>query len=409
MRCTNRVHRVSALLGLALLAGSAPVWGQEENRLAFAAGAWLVAPPRTYGGDWGPFAMLDDDPATGWASPHGDLGPHVLVLELPSRTTFTAFEFDIKSVDGVQRGAKGVVVEVSDAGPEREFRAVLRADLRAGADAQRYAAQATVPGRWVRLTIDGNQGDAEYTELMGFRGFGGAEPVAALADVSGTYATNYNDFHIRQQGSAIIGCYNHDGGLLEGTLDGRVMRLSWREEGGPEDDGPATLVLSPDGTSFRGVWWHHGGGKGSPQGEWNGTRQSPTVGTCPHWTGSVGGELRRTLATTGRARLNGILFDSDAATIRAESKAVLDEVAALLATEPSWKLLIEGHTDSQSDDAHNQRLSEARAGAVRAELVGRGVDAARLRAVGYGESRPVGDNATDVGRARNRRVELVRE
>jgi len=404
----RRIH-ILILVGLALLVDSATLLGQEANRLTLAAGAWPVVRPQTYGGGWDVFGMLDDDPATGWASPQGTLGPHILVLELPSRATFTAFEFDIKSVDGAQRGAKDVVVEVSDAGPDAGFRAVLRASLRDGADAQRFAAQPAEPGRWLRLTIAGNQGDAQYTELMGFRAFGGVEPMAVLADVSGTYATDYNDFHIRQHGSAIVGCYNHDGGLLEGTLDGRVMRLSWHEAGGPEDDGPATLVFSPDGTSFRGVWWNHGGGKGLPQGEWTGTRESATVGACPHWTGSVGGELRRTLATTGRARLNGILFDSDAATIRAESHAVLDEVATLLAAEPSWKLLIEGHTDSQAGDEHNQRLSEARAGAVRAELIRRGVDAARLRAVGYGESRPVGDNATEVGRAQNRRVELVRE
>jgi outer membrane protein OmpA-like peptidoglycan-associated protein len=88
---------------------------------------------------------------------------------------------------------------------------------------------------------------------------------------------------------------------------------------------------------------------------------------------------------------------------------VLDEVATLLAGELSWKLLIEGHTDAQGEADHNQRLSEARAAAVRDGLVERGVAAARLRTVGFGESRPVGDNATEVGRAQNRRVELVRE
>jgi outer membrane protein OmpA-like peptidoglycan-associated protein len=123
----------------------------------------------------------------------------------------------------------------------------------------------------------------------------------------------------------------------------------------------------------------------------------------------VGGELHRTLTVARRVQLNGILFDTDAATIRAVSRAVLDEVASLLAAETSWKLLVEGHTDAQGDEGHNQRLSESRAAAVRDELIRRGVDAARLRAAGYGETRPVGDNATEIGRAQNRRVELVRE
>lgn len=398
-----------AALALALVLVPVALPGQEPNRLALAGGAVPVVEPKSYGGGWDAVAMLDDDAATGWASPDGDLGPHVLVLELPSRTTLSAFEFDIRSVDGARRGAKDVVVAVSDSGADAGFRDVLRASLRDGADGQRFTATAAVAGRWLRLTILGNQGDTRYTELMGVRGFGTAEAAAPLADISGTYTTDYNDFHIRQQGSAVIGCYEHDQGVLDGTIEGRVLRLTWHENGGPEDEGPAVLVFGSDGVAFRGFWWGHAGGKGSPQGTWHGTRKSTTVGTCPHWSGSVAGELRRGLAADGRVRLHGILFDSDAATIRAESRAVLDEMVTLLAAEPTWKLLIEGHTDAQGDEAHNQRLSEARAHAVRDALVGRGVTAARLRAVGLGESRPVGDNATDVGRAQNRRVELVRE
>jgi outer membrane protein OmpA-like peptidoglycan-associated protein len=118
--------------------------------------------------------------------------------------------------------------------------------------------------------------------------------------------------------------------------------------------------------------------------------------------------MSSTRTVARRVQLNGMLFDTDAATIRAVSHAVL-EVASLLAAETSWKLLVEGHTDAQGDVAHNQRLSESRAAAVRDELIRRGVDAARLRAAGYGATRPVGDNATEIGRALNRRVELVRE
>jgi len=403
------VSPLRAVLALVLVLVPVALPGQEQNRLALAVGAVPVVEPNSYGGTWGAVATLDDDPATGWASPAGDLGPHVLVLELPARTTLSAFEFDIRSVDGARRGAKDVVVAVSDAGPEAGYRDVLHASLRDGADGQRFAAAAAVAGRWLRLTILGNQGDTQYTELMGFRGFGAAEPAVPLPDISGTYATDYNDFHIRQQGSAVIGCYEHDQGVLDGTIEGRVLRLTWHENGGPEDEGPAVLVFGSDGVEFRGFWWGHAGGKGSPQGTWRGTRKATIVGTCPHWSGSVAGELRRGLAAGGRVRLHGILFDSDAATIRAESRAVLDEMATLLAAEPTWKLLIEGHTDAQGEESHNQRLSEARAAAVREELVGRGVDGARLRTLGFGESRPVGDNTTEVGRAQNRRVELVRE
>jgi OOP family OmpA-OmpF porin len=300
-------------------------------------------------------------------------------------------------------------VEISDQTAATGFRQVLKVTLKNAEDDQRFPVSAPIAGRWVRLTILNNQGDAQYTELMGFRGVGTSQPGPALGDVSGTYETSYSLFRIRQQGSALIGCYEHDEGLLEGTVEGRVMRLTWRENGGPNDRGPVILVFTPDGAGFKGQWWYYNGEKGPPQGSWDGTRKSSAVGTCPHWTGSVSSELRRTLAAERRAKLYGILFDVNAATIRSESNAVLDEVASLMKTEATWKLLIEGHTDAQGTDASNQQLSESRAQAVQAALVSRGIEAARLRAQGFGESKPVGDNATSLGRAQNRRVELVRE
>ena len=73
---------------------------------------------------------------------------------------------------------------------------------------------------------------------------------------------------------------------------------------------------------------------------------------------------------------------------------------------PQTTTVVEGHTDARGTDAYNQKLSERRANAVREVLVNQyGVDASRVNAVGYGESRPVADNASDTGRAINRRVE----
>ena len=79
----------------------------------------------------------------------------------------------------------------------------------------------------------------------------------------------------------------------------------------------------------------------------------------------------------------------------------------LLADFPGAVIEVGGHTDATGSTELNQALSQLRAEAVRAALIAQGVDAARLRAVGYGESRPVADNDTDEGRARNRRVELA--
>jgi len=104
--------------------------------------------------------------------------------------------------------------------------------------------------------------------------------------------------------------------------------------------------------------------------------------------------------------LKGVHFDFNTARLRADASAILDDAVANLKRYPALKVEVAGHTDSNGADAYNQRLSENRAKAVMDYFVGKGVDAARLSAKGYGESEPVADNATADGRAQNRRVEL---
>jgi len=84
-------------------------------------------------------------------------------------------------------------------------------------------------------------------------------------------------------------------------------------------------------------------------------------------------------------------------------------VLALLQGQPDWKLRIEGHTDSTGTREGNQALSQQRAAAVVAWLVKNGVAVSRLAAVGLGDTKPVADNKTEEGRARNRRVELAKQ
>jgi outer membrane protein OmpA-like peptidoglycan-associated protein len=333
---------------------------------------------------------------------------NVFVFELPVPGAPVRFEFDTASIDGANRGAKDVVVEVSAISAEAGFQPVLRTSLADMKDGQAFPASKRVEGRFVRLTIANNHGDPEYTELMGFRAFGPRGATPPGAQVVGTFDTNYNRFHLRQQGAAISGCYEYNEGLFAGTVEGRVAKLTWTEAGGTAR-GPAVFLFSPDGRSFRGYWWADTDKGTAPAGEWTGDRASADAGGCPHWSGSVGGQLRKDLAAQGRARLYGILFDTDSARLKAESLPTLDEVVRLLAAEPAWSLVVEGHTDSTSTAAHNQTLSEQRAKSVLDYLTGKGVAASRLSAAGFGQSRPVADNATELGRAQNRRVELVRK
>jgi OOP family OmpA-OmpF porin len=107
-------------------------------------------------------------------------------------------------------------------------------------------------------------------------------------------------------------------------------------------------------------------------------------------------------------RSAGIYFAFNSATLDPASDRAIASVASLLARHRDWAVVIEGHTDSIGGDDSNRALSERRAQAVGDRLVKHGVDAARLRAAGLAASKPREPNATIEGRARNRRVELVR-
>ncbi len=101
-----------------------------------------------------------------------------------------------------------------------------------------------------------------------------------------------------------------------------------------------------------------------------------------------------------------IYFAFAKAVIQPRSFPLLDEIAQALRDHPTFVIRIEGHTDSVGSAASNLKLSQARANAVRDYLIRKGIEPARLKAVGYGEERPIDDNATEAGRAVNRRVEF---
>ncbi|MBN2973062.1 OmpA family protein [Roseomonas aeriglobus] len=103
---------------------------------------------------------------------------------------------------------------------------------------------------------------------------------------------------------------------------------------------------------------------------------------------------------------SGITFGYDRADIQPQFRPTLDQVADVLAQYQSTYVDVYGHTDSTGADAYNQTLSERRATAVADYLAGRGVNPARLGTRGFGETQPIASNATEDGRAANRRVEI---
>lgn len=121
-------------------------------------------------------------------------------------------------------------------------------------------------------------------------------------------------------------------------------------------------------------------------------------------------DFSQTISASGRYVTHGILFDTGSDRIRQESAPVIQSIAKGLETNPSLKLLIEGHTDSVGNAAANLDLSRRRAEAVKGVLVAQfKIDAGRLSANGLGATKPIDSNDTPQGRAQNRRVELVKQ
>ena len=120
------------------------------------------------------------------------------------------------------------------------------------------------------------------------------------------------------------------------------------------------------------------------------------------------GAMAKGLREKGHIALYGIYFDTDKAVIKPESRPTLNEIAKLLQAQPQLTVFIVGHTDSQGTYEYNADLSRKRAEAVAAELAkSHKIAATRLKTAGVGFLAPIGSNATDDGRALNRRVELV--
>jgi OOP family OmpA-OmpF porin len=118
--------------------------------------------------------------------------------------------------------------------------------------------------------------------------------------------------------------------------------------------------------------------------------------------------ILKELNETGKAILY-INFDTGKSTIKNESMAIVEQIIEMMKQSPAIKLNVEGHTDSDGTNESNQVLSEQRAKSVVAAIVNGGIDQSRLSAAGFGEEKPIADNATEAGKAKNRRVELIKK
>lgn len=164
------------------------------------------------------------------------------------------------------------------------------------------------------------------------------------------------------------------------------------------------IVLTAKGKAGGEVWihvWNTGVGDGT------GGYKLTIVEQEAMKQAVVASDILSSLNNAGRIALY-INFDTGKASIKPDSQAIVSQVAMMMKENPELRIAVEGHTDNVGDAKSNQALSEQRAQAVVSSLVQQGIDNKRLTAVGHGQNKPVADNKTEEGRAKNRRVELVK-
>ena len=251
-------------------------------------------------------------------------------------------------------------------------------------------------------------GDGIYDKDDACPEVAGLEAFNGCPDADGDGIEDSKDSCPNEAGSKEMnGCPDQDG---DGVAD--------KDDACPTEAGLANLAGCPDGdgdgvadkddecpaeagpAENKGCPWPDKDGDGVLDKDDNCPDVAGTVANngCPEVTEEVQKQLNEYAKT--------ILFDTGKSALKTESVSVFVDIIKILNEYPTAKFSVEGHTDSQGSEKTNQKLSEERANSVRDFLVKEGIAADRLKAIGYGEERPIADNKTRAGRKENRRTEI---
>lgn len=376
-----------------------------RNLLTLAEGAVLISASANA---HAALALTDGDASSGWSNGGPRFAaPYVFVFELraPTRLGRVGVEGAGARPGGVAgASARTVSVEASSEGPTSGFVSVGRWDAAEEGESA-ISVDLDRDVRWLRYTIESNHAGAGWTYLNGVVAYGAQTPPAD-SRFAGVYEVGPRAYlELKQDGASLTGCYVEQSGHANGEVSGSVVdgvaQLAWRRTDGPVVSGVALLVVDSRG-HINGVRY-----RDASRSPWSGPL-APEGTTTPCSTTAPANPIAEQLAETGEARIYGILFDFDQATIKSSSEPALRQLLAALQANVSMNVDIEGHTDNVGEDAYNLALSERRAQAVVEWLAQNGVAATRLNAVGKGETTPVATNDTADGRALNRRVEVRR-
>jgi OmpA-OmpF porin, OOP family len=392
---------------------------QQTDVASLSAGAYAVGQEGT---DW--FRLVDGVPDSPGIQMSGN--QYELVLALPAAAQINSFDFVSSPQIKVTPHHVKVEVAASASGP---WSTAYDADF-PGADSVgpgvvlRAPLQQPVSAGYLRLTLSSTPDQAPYgIGLSRFSAYGTPGAAASVRQVAGLYhfPLNFGSSGyvlLEQHGAGVEGCYFESQGsdpvrvaqvlgtIVGGIDQGGYLRLT-RHEQQSNSSVPGIMVFSPDGKQVFSALFKADAHTFSSVEESAGERVGPTKLTCDA-SGKPDDAAASQLEQTGHVQLYGVNFDLDKSTLRPDAKPVLDRMAALLKQHADWKIEVAGHTDSTGGDAHNMTLSQSRAEAVAQYLKDAGVTSP-LTAKGYGSTQPLVPNTSDVLRAQNRRVELVKQ
>lgn len=341
-------------------------------------------------GDAGNFVLT---PAPGGAESRVEF-----IYQLPARTTFTDFAVPnvLETPSPSQTFFRLVEISGSVESPQGPFEVLASQALATHPKKDQSTvvpATKQVAVRWVRVALAGGidvQQDKTFFEFSEIVGHGSQEPVPLSSAFHGKWKGRGVLIELEQEGASVTGCFDGEGDL-SGNVSGNLLRATGkaRKSGVPsafvlavDEEGGLFGVRSTNGAPFRLYL-------GEP---------APALAT------ECSGQVVKQPGCG--AILHGIQFDFDSATIRPESKEVLESLASGLKASAATAITVIGHTSSEGSDAYNEDLSRRRAQAIVAALIERGLDRALVSAAGRGETQPIAPNATEAGRSLNRRVEI---
>lgn len=205
--------------------------------------------------------------------------------------------------------------------------------------------------------------------------------------------------------TSMDGCPDSDG---DGVIDSKDACPNTKGlaslEGCPDADGDGIIDSKDDCPNVKGL----ASLNGCPDADGDGVTDAKD--NCPTLKGTAANngcpEVSKETKEVFEQALKGIKFETGRDVIKRSSYAILNNVVEIMKANPSYKLDINGHTDSQGNDDKNMALSKKRAESVKRFLTEKGVDASRMAAYGFGETKPKATNDTAAGRAENRRVEF---